>query len=306
MTTHAIVTQVLGHAVEAAGARELAAFQGALRRLAATDWDLPTAASGATIADVVVHVSAGTTRLAQAWSRRLDPDPGPMQHPIHDPGAPVDPESAPSSRDAESLLAAYVDSVQRLLNALATCRLDDWAWPVWSPLGGTETLASAARRWLAHHRVHHHDVVAAVGRTAVTDDDTDALVNEFVLDAMARRGGPAVTPPLRVEVIVDPPGAGTWTLVIDAPHVPEDLPPLWREIVAPEERREIHRLERGAADDGRLIIRTDGETLWRAAFRRGAAWRDLAVHGDDGARGEWARLLAAVASDTSLFGPVVA
>jgi hypothetical protein len=152
--------------------------------------------------------------------------------------------------------------------------------------------------------VHHHDILASIDRRPVPDGDTDDLVSEFVLDALARRGGPAVAAPLVAEVVVSPPGSGTWTVYIDAEPGRQPLPTLWEEIVSASDVRDRFRVERGTADLGGLIVRTDGETLWRAAFRRGASWSDLDVHGDDQSKSQWEQLVRALSSEKQGIGVV--
>lgn len=301
MTTSAISPTVLGHAAEQAVVRDHDQLAALLRRLPSSAWSQSTPA-GSDVAHVVAHLTGGARRLADSWGRRLDPEPTALQHPIHDPGT-GEVTAVPDRPD--DLLAAYDAAVGRLRRVLGSCRLEDWVWPVWSPLGGTETLASATRRWVAHHRVHHHDLATGVGASVAPDDLTDTLLTEFVLDAVARRGGPAVDPPFRAEIVVAPPGAGTWTMIVEDPRQPEELPPLWLDLLTPDELREHYRLERGSGDAS-VIVRCDGEVLWRAAFRRGATWRDLSVHGDDGSKRQWRRLVETLASDADRIGRVQA
>lgn len=296
MTTTPIVPNVLGLRAEKACQRDVAALTSLLGALPDTAWH--QAAGRHTPLQIVSHLAAGAARLGDAWIDRVDPADATaaLQDPVHDPDA--DAPAPPA--DSDEALAAYRSATSRLLQALGTCRTDDWAWPVWSPLGGTEPLAGALRRWVAHHRVHHLDVAVAAGRAADDDPDLQMLVSEFVLDAIARRGGRAVPPPLHVEVIVDPPGAGTWTLVVDQPTPREQLPSLWQEIMSRQDARDLHRLERGTTGSARLVVRTDGETLWRAAFDRGGSWDDVELHGDDEARKFFRMMTAELTTDTGV------
>jgi hypothetical protein len=291
MTTQPIVPAVLGLAAEKAAIRDVEALTGLLDALDDEGW-LANGSGRPSALGLVDHLAAGARRLGEAWLQRRDPadSVGALQHPVHDPGTGA-PSDALSPGNA---MQAYRDGTTLLLRALGTCRSDDWAWPVWSPLGGTEPLAGAVRRWVAHHRVHHLDIAEGIGRTPAADPALQVLVSEFVLDAIARRGGPAVEPPLHIEVIVDPPGAGTWTLFVDEPASREELPSLWQEVMSRQDERDLHRLERGSGGAARLVVRTDGETLWRAAFDRGASWRDVGLHGDDAARDLFQRMTDAL------------
>lgn len=292
MTTQPIVPNVLGLRAEKAVRRDVEALSRLLDALDDSDWTRDVPHGDSTVLDLVQHLSRGADRLGSAWADRRDPAeaPGALQHPVHDPQT----TAGDRASDPDAARSAYGKATHLLLEALGTCRSDDWSWPVWSPLGGTEPLAGAVRRWLAHHRIHHVDVATAVDRSVGSDPDTETLVTEFVLDAVARRGGSHVTPPLHVEVIVDPPGSGTWTLIVDESVEHEELPSLWREIMSRQEERDRHRLERGSAGDARLVVRTDGETLWRAAFNRGASWSDVQLHGDDDARSLFGDMTAAL------------
>ena len=294
MTTHPIVPTVLGLRAEKAARRDVDALTALLESLPDESWGGTTGRQAAPL-QLVAHLAAGARRLGEAWLDRVDPaeTTGALQHPVHDPAT----EAGLSPDEPAEAIATYRQATDTLLGALGTCRSDDWAWPVWSPLGGTEPLAGAVRRWVAHHRVHHLDIAEAAGRTVADDPDLQMLVSEFVLDAVARRGGPAVPPPLHVEVIVDPPGSGTWTLVVDEPQTVEELPSLWQEIMSRQDERDLHRLERGTTGAARLVVRTNGETLWRAAFDRGASWSDVELHGDDEARTLFQRMTAALTSE---------
>jgi hypothetical protein len=293
MTTHPIVPTVLGLRAEKAARRDVDALTSLLESLPDEAWRGSSGPRPAPL-ELVAHLAAGARRLGEAWIDRVDPaeTTGALQHPVHDPGT----EAGLAVSAPGEALEAYVQATGTLLAALGTCRSDDWAWPVWSPLGGTEPLAGAVRRWVAHHRVHHLDIAEAAGRSVTDDPDLQMLVSEFVLDAVARRGGPAVTPPLHVEVIVDPPGSGTWTLVVDEPQSVAELPSLWQEIMSRQDERDLHRLERGTTGAARLVVRTNGETLWRAAFDRGASWDDVELHGDDDTRALFRRMTASLTS----------
>jgi len=291
MTTHPIVPAVLGLAAEKAVIRDVDALTALLDALDDHGWRVNLSGQPSVL-HLVTHLAVGARRLGDAWVQRRDPTDsvGALQHPVHDPGT----GSMADASDPDDAMRSYRNGTTTLLRALGTCRSDDWAWPVWSPLGGTEPLAGAVRRWVAHHRVHHLDIAERVGATPATDPELQVLVSEFVLDAIARRGGPAVEPPLHVEVIVDPPGAGTWTLFVDEPASRQELPSLWEEVMSRQDERDLHRLERGSGGAARLVVRSDGETLWRAAFDRGASWRDVELHGDDGSRDLFRRMTDAL------------
>ena len=98
-------------------------------------------------------------------------------------------------------------------------------WPRSGPVGPTTGPGRSGRRSGGPRRWRRLHVAGSrtIGCTITTssrrsigspcpDGDTEDLLSEFVLDALARRGGPAVTPPLVAEVVVSPPGSGTWTI----------------------------------------------------------------------------------------------
>lgn len=297
MTSHPITPAILGHQAEAAIADDVGTFDRVLGRLGPDDWERPTAAGGAPVATVVAHLAEGAERLAEAWSHQVDAEPNDvLLHTFDDPDVPPSVASPPD--DPADVLAAYRSATRALRDALNRVREQDWVWPVWSPLGGVETLAEAARRWVSHHHVHRDDVLAAVNRHEPVDDDTVRLVAEFVLDAIARRGAEDVEPMI-FEVVAGLPGAGTWSLVIDEPEPRPEIRDIWSQLLAhrpqPTQR---HRLERGSAGRARVRIDTTGELLWRAAFRRGADWSELVVHGDDHGRAQWEVLLDRLAAAT--------
>lgn len=293
MTTQPIVPTVLGLRAEKAARRDVEALTALLESLPDDVWTSGVDGRSSPLR-MTAHLADGARRLGDAWNDRVDPAEatGALQHPVHDPRT----DSAIETASPAEALDQYRRSTDALLGALGTCRSDDWEWPVWSPLGGTEPLAGAVRRWVAHHRVHHLDIAEAADRPVASDPDLQMLVSEFVLDAVARRGGSAVPPPLRVEVIVDPPGAGTWTVIVDELQSREELPSLWQEIMSRQDERDLHRLERGTTGSARLVVRTNGETLWRAAFDRGASWDDVELHGDDQARDLFRQMTSALTS----------
>lgn len=284
MARRPIVPSVLGHDVERLITRDVAALSELLHRLPAQAWQRPTPVGGAAVAVVVAHLTDSAVDLATAWQRR---DPA-LIEPFEDPP----PQVGVDADDVTGLRAAYRRATQRLMGVLGTSMDADWSFPVSSPLGGVETLAEAARRWYAHHFVHRQDILAALGRPPDRDDTAVRMVVEFVLDAVARRGGELLPPPLEVEVVTAPPGAGTWTLVFEEPAPRRDVESVWRELLdAHPEAAQRHRLERGSSDEARLEVLGRGEEVWRAGFRRGGDWARLEVHGDDEARAAWAALV---------------
>lgn len=298
MATHAIAPNLLGLQAEQAIDRETRSFAALLERLPAEAWQETTAAGGATVVAVLAHLAEGAARLASAWQDQLDAEANEvLLHTFDDPATP--PTVTMDTSDTGAVLASYRTATARLSQALSTVRQQDWVWPVWSPLGGIETLGEAARRWLAHHHVHRSDIAAALGLATETDEDATRLVAEFVLDAIARRGGEAITPPIVFEVVTSPPGAGTWSLVFDEPDDGADAEDVWQALVGRYPRpTHPHRVERGSSGRARLVVEATGELLWRAAFRRGASWSDVDVHGDDEARSAWDALLERVVSVT--------
>lgn len=291
MTTKPIVPNILGQQSETALRRERDALLDVLTGLQAPDWTRPTPAGAGSVARVVLHLCEGFERLAQAWGQRLDAEPSDaLLHTFDDPSAP--PEIGEEPSDPATLVGRFRDASQQLLDVLSTIRQADWSWPVWSPLGGAETLAEAVRRSLSHLHLHHQDVRAGLDLPRAEDPDLLTLVNEFVLDAVVRRGGGVVEPPMTFEVICSSPGAGTWTIVIEPPHDRREVDSVWDELVGQHpEAMETHRIERGSTQRARATIRTDGAELWRIAFGRAGSWTDLEVHGDDQAKDAWKALI---------------
>lgn len=304
MTAKTIVPTVLGAAAEAALGHEVGTLRRTLRGLDDDAWRRATPLGGATVVTVVAHLAEGMDRLAHAWRARVDAEENEvLLHTFDDPSTAPDVDMDVS--DPAAVESAYVRATDDLRSTLATVRQDDWSWPVWSPLGGLETLAEAVRRTLAHHHVHASDVARGLGMRVEPDDDVTRLVTEFVLDALARRGGEAVDEPLVVQVVTDLPGAGTWSLVLGQDVSRQEVDNVFQAFVGTHpEATARHRVERGARDGARLTVRADGETLWRAAFRRGADWSELDIHGDDEARRLWDRLLERAVTATSGIGRV--
>lgn len=296
MSTRPIVSSVLGPRSQRAADAEVAGLAATLARLDPDEWRATTP-TGSGVADVVAHVAEGAQRLADACRRRIDAEPDEvLLHTFDDPAGP--PPVVMDTSDPTAVLAAYRDATSQLQWALADVLPDDWEWPVWSPLGGAETLAEAARRWVAHHHVHRADVHVATARPLAEDDEVTRLTAEFSLEAMARRGGDVVTAPFGIEVVTAPPGAGTWTLVFDEPRPRTPPGTVWEALLGHHPAAlELHRLEHGGTESARLRVRSDGSTLWRATFRRGASWADLEIHGDDEARRVWQQLLTSLSGD---------
>lgn len=298
MTSHPVVPTVLGPEAEALLRRDVDRMSALLRRLSGEDWHRPTPVGGGAVLHVAAHLAQGAARLGREWETRVAAaHPEALHEPFDEPGSPPALEEEPGG--PAQVLTAYGEATDRLLHALGTALQQHWSWPVWSPVGGVETLAEAVRRTLAHHYVHRHDILAALGGEPDPHEDTVRLVVEFVLDALARRGGDAITPPISFEVVTSLPGAGTWELIFEAARPPRHVDSVWDEIVGhhPESRR-LHRVERGSDDASRAGLYGSGDTVWRAAFGRGARWEDLEVHGDDEARGMWHALIRRVAART--------
>lgn len=295
---------MLGHQAERAAATDVRGLIGTLTRLTGEEWSATTPL-GETVAHVVAHLAEGTQRLADAWRRRVDAEADEALLHTFD-GTSKGPAVEMDVSDTEAVVRAYRRATADLQATLGAVLDQDWAWPVWSPLGGAETLAEAARRWVAHHHVHRGDIQAALGRSVAADEDTTRLAAEFSLDAIARRGSDAVTPPLAIEVVTSTPGAATWTLIFEEPRPRDFAGSVWQALVGHHpEALEEHRLEHGSSDAARLRIKGDGRTVWRAAFGRGRSWADLEVHGDDDAKDAWKRLLDAVtAREGSGLAPV--
>lgn len=287
MTSKTIVPNVLGATAERALADDVTALTATLRRLDDEAWQRVTPVGGATVATVAAHLAEGTRKLADAWHARVDAEENEaLLHTFDDPATP--PQVTMDTAEPRAVLEAYVAATSDLRGTLGAVRQDDWAWPVWSPLGGLETLAEAVRRTLAHHHVHASDIARGLGLRVDPGDGVTRLISEFVLDALARRGGDSVEGPFVVQVVTDLPGAGTWSLVLGEEEPPMSVENVFEAYVgAHPEATPRHRVERGAHPAARVTVRAGGEDLWRAAFRRGASWDDLEVHGDDQAREIW-------------------
>lgn len=295
METHAIAANVLGPAAEQGIGDEVGRLAATLDRLDPDDWQRPTPCGDAPVATIVAHLTEGAQRLGAAWERQVDAEANQvLLHTFDDPA--TSPEVTMDTSDPAAVFSAYRAGTGRLRRALGTVRQQDWSWPVWSPLGGVETLAEAVRRWLAHHHVHRADVLAALHRPIDADEDAVRLVAEFVLDALARRGGDTVPAPMTFEVVTSLPGAGTWSLVFEEEAPRPDITSVWKAIVDRyPQPTQLHRIERGSSGTARLQLRAPGEALWRAAFQRDGSWDDIEVHGDDQAREVWATMLDHVA-----------
>lgn len=304
MTAKPIVPSVLGSSAERALQHEIRTVTATLRGLDSGGWQRPSPLGGAPVVTVVAHLAEGLRRLADAWQARVDAEEtDALLHTFDDPGSA--PDVAMDVSDPDAVRESYLGATADLLRALSTIRQDEWSWPVWSPLGGLETLAEAVRRTLAHHHVHTSDIARALGMRVEPDDDVTRLVTEFVLDALARRGGDAVTDPLVVQVVTDPPGPGTWSLMLGQEELRHEVHNVFTEFVGTHpEATARHRVVRGTEADARITVRAGGETLWRAAFQRGSSWDDLHVHGDDEAKGVWHRLLARTIQGPAGIGPV--
>lgn len=304
MSTTPIVPSLLGHQAEDVIRRDVTALDGLLSRLDDDGWRR-TDPAGTPVVVRIAHLAEGASKLAHAWRTRVDAEAdSALLHTFDGPGAtPVD---MPTD-DPAPVHQAYRRATEQLLGALGAVREQDWSWPVWSPLGGIETLGEAARRWSAHHLVHHDDVLRALDRSPDHDEDATRLAAEFVLDAIARRGDlDTQERPFTIEVITRTPGAGTWTVTFDEPKERDYLEDVFEAIVGHHpEALESHRVERGSSGRARVTVKTDGETLWRVAFRRGAAWTDLDVHGDDVGRAHWDSLVDHIADGSrDGIGPV--
>lgn len=299
MASKHMIPNILGAESESVLRAETTRLADVLARLDPDDWQRPTAAGAGTVARVAQHLTEGFDRTADAWSRRVDAVADEvLLHTFDDPSEP--PTVSLPETPADEILAAYRRAAGRMLDALSGMRQADWSWPVWSPLGGVETVAEAARRSVGHTLVHRHDVLAGLGRAPEGgDEDAVRLTVELVLEALARRGGPTIPPPLDIEFVVGPPGAGTWTLKLEEPQPRRYVEDIWQELVGHHpEALERHRVERGSSGTARVTVRASGDTLWRAAFQRGATWADVDVHGDDESKVRWTQMIAAVEDKT--------
>lgn len=289
MPTRRIAPSVLGHEVERLFARETAELDQLLRRADEATWQRPTPAGGSTVAEVVGHLAEDAERISRAWREQAVELGHPLFHAFEEEKATHEqPIGSP-----EELVARYTDGMRGLLHLLSQVRQEQWAWPSMNPIGGVETLAEAARRWLAHHYIHRQDLRQALGRPFDRHEETVRHVVESVLDALARRGGDVVPRPMAFQLVTSAPGAGTWTLYFDDPESlrGRDLE-LWQELLnwRPPDPPD-HRVERGSTEAPRVTVRGDGELVWRAAFSRGGSWGDLDVHGDDRAVEVWKELI---------------
>lgn len=292
MPTRPIAADVLGPEVEHLLGREAAQLLAVLRRGGQEVWSRTTSAGGATVAEVVEHLTEEVERVARSWERRDLEASQPLFHAFEEPELKPELERAPDTpiqaRDR------YRGVMERLRRLLRQVRQEEWPWPSMTPLGGVETLAEASRRWLGHHYVHRQDILAALQQPLDRHDNTVRLVVEFVLDALARTGGRVVPHPMTFELVTAAPGAGTWTLQFDEPDsIRRDDLEVWQALLGWQPSLPPdHRVERGSPEAARATIRGDGELVWRAAFRRGGRWEDLEAHGDDEALSVWERLVS--------------
>lgn len=289
MTDMPTPASLLGPEVEQLLRRESRHLVRDLEALDEEQWNLKTLYGSTTILDVVSHLCKEADRVAAAWEEHYEHMDEPLFYAAEDPR---DHATVEEDVDSEEALATYQESMDRLHETLRQARQDDWQFPVMTPSGEAETLAEAARRWLAHHYAHRQDIREVLGHIVDRHEDTVQLVVEFVLDAMARQGRDVIPRPMRVEVNTATPGSGTWTLVFDEPgEIGSDYVTVWEEIVGWEpDKLSAHRVERGSSGTPRVRISADGEQVWRAGFRRGARFGDLEAHGDDEALTVWSRL----------------
>ncbi len=296
MSTRLIAPSVLGPEVERLLPRETGLFIDVVRRVGDDGWRLRTR-RGPIVGAVVEHLAEDAADVARSWQVR-DRQAEQSSFEAFDSGRVGKLQEDPTDRAA--VISRYQRSMERLARLLGQARQDDWEWPSPSPLGGTETLAEAARRWLTHHYVHRQDVLEAMRQPSDPHDDTVRLVVESVLDAMARQGGDLVTAPMVFEVSTAEPGPGNWALRFDDPEtVNRDDLELWQELIRwRPEGPPAHRVERGTPDTPRVRVRSDGERFWRAAFGRGADWQVIEVHGDDEGIAAWRELVTALSEAT--------
>lgn len=288
MPTRAIPHDLLGPEAQRLLYRDGVALLTVLDRLGPADWSLKTRFGGSTIIEMVEHLAEDASRIARAWSRRDEASNDPLFRALENPD--VHPTLERKAEDPQQVVEGYQRAMEQVEHVLSNVRQNDWVWPASSPIGGTETLAEATRRWLAHHYVHRMDVHEILGEPTDVEENVVRLVVEFALDALARTGRDLVPYHLSFEVITANPGAGTWTLIFDEQPRPElDI---WQELLnwVPENPPD-HRLERGVADAPRVRVRGDGEQVWRSGFARGASWDKLEVHADDEALEIWKGLV---------------
>ncbi len=291
MSTRTVPEEGLGIQSVRLMQRERAELLRCLQACDEPEWKLKTGFRGMSVAELVQHLVEDSERLADAWERHYSHLDEPLFYALEHPDAegllegPVEPAE---------LIERYSEAMQRVRDSLARARLDDWSWPSMCPLGGVETLAEAARRWLAHHYVHREDIHEILGLPTDRHEETVSLVVEFTLHALARVGGKNVPRPMAFKVITSPPGAGAWTLIFEDPVERSDDFETWQKLLGWEtERPPEQRVERGTGPGTRVTVRGDGETLWRAGFGRGHAWDELRVHGDDEAVQAWEHLTKA-------------
>lgn len=289
MSTRTIPEEGLGIQVVQLMQRERSQLLRCLQGCDEPDWNLKTGFQGMSVAEIVQHLVEDSEQLADAWERHYSHLDEPLFYALEHPEAE---QAVEDPLEPDELIQRYSEAMQRVRDTLARARLDDWAWPSMCPLGGVETLAEAARRWLAHHFVHREDIAEILGLPMDTHEETVALVVEFTLHALARVGGENVPRPMAFKVITAPPGSGAWTLMFDEPQeIGREYVTLWEEVLGWEpEQPDAHRVERGTEPGTRVSARGDGETVWRAGFARGHSWDELEVHGDDEAVQAWERL----------------
>ncbi|MFN2556314.1 MAG: maleylpyruvate isomerase N-terminal domain-containing protein [Nitriliruptorales bacterium] len=260
-----------------------------LRSLNEEQWSLKTVYGDTTILDVVSHLCKEADRVAEAWEEHYEHTDEPLFYATDDPR---EHSTVEEDVDPDEALATYEESMDRLQKTLTQARQDDWEWPVMTPSGEAETLAEAARRWMAHHYAHRQDIREILGNLVDRHEETVQLVVEFVLDAAARQGRDLMPHPMRIEVVTAMPGSGTWTLVFDEPaEIGSEYVGVWEDMLGFEpDQLSGHRVERGSSGGTRVRVTGDGELVWRAGFRRGARFSELEAHGDDEALAAWSRL----------------
>lgn len=295
VSTRVISNEILGPQATRLLYRDANELLDLLGRLHEENWRQRNGREGASVAEIVEHLAEDADQLTEALEHHDDSLSEPLFHALRE-----DPQRRPElNYDPESpdeVIERYRQAMARLDHALETARPSDWSWPASTPLGGTETLAEATRRWLAHHYVHRMDIHDLLRRRPDTHGPTVEMVVEFVLDALARIGGDVVPPPMYFSICTHAPGSGQWTLRFDDPEkVQHDNLAVWQKLLGWQPQTPpAHRLEHGLADAPRARIDGPGERLWRAAFDRGASWKDLEVHGDDRGVEVWSELVDAL------------